>query len=839
VQTESTPETRAGAKENPSAATRDAGLKDRFALALFCLAFAFNLFVVLRWAGQPLLDQHNFRQTQTAISCFWMARTSGPMNWVDYETPVLGSPWQIPLEFPLFQWLVTAVHLVTNLPLDPLGRCLSALLFYAILWPVAMLLRDYGCNRRCFHLAAGLLLLSPLYVYWSRAFLIESTALLFSFLFLAWFRRYLLTQRLGYIGLTTVAGTLALLVKVTTFLPFAAAAGLMFAVDATERKAWRRPRHALRVYLPLFIGATISAACLEAWLRHAAQVTASSYLASPLIPARLHGWLYGTLAQRLSIDFWGETLWKRAISETIGARLLLLVGLLALFRLGLRGCRLPAILVGLFLLPLLTFTNLHIVHNYYLYANGVFLVLAFALLLYRLSSESSFVLFALLCSAAVFAEVHSFVRTYLPSVREDFTGAPLLQTAQFIRDHTPQDSVLFVVGCDWNPAVPYYCQRRSVCMPGWATPNQIESVLQAPEGLCSSKPLAGVVEFANGFEQGRTGAWRSFVSALAQTNLTGRFGPYRAIILPTSDVWQNTILADSLPSTAQEEARWASHLPPGWRPAAASKDPPLFLQQAFLEGKPLPRSAVLSSTKPGAALGLFLRLSNVKSATSTSDVVLGLWGTRSWTTRYIRVSNQAGSPGSVSSGVSNIVEVLCRLPTDVPEDTYQASLVCWRQNRLVSSQLGLQLHILADWSETLPADWPEPLYTNLLGGIEALNVNGVAIGLTNSLVVAKAESTLHLHGWVANPAHIEADQQVLIALQATEHGLVRYVPAQRCWRPDVVQVYGERASEFCGFSVTARLPAELPAGDYHLWVVQKSGGDAGRMDVHRILRVRP
>ena len=41
----------------------------------------------------PLLDRHSFRQTQTAISAYWIAH-GGPL--VAYETPVFGAPYPHP-----------------------------------------------------------------------------------------------------------------------------------------------------------------------------------------------------------------------------------------------------------------------------------------------------------------------------------------------------------------------------------------------------------------------------------------------------------------------------------------------------------------------------------------------------------------------------------------------------------------------------------------------------------------------------------------------------------------------------------------------------------------------
>src|SRR5579862_7514545 len=53
--------------------------------------------LALRWST-PVIGMHAFRQTQTAITSYWMLKGS---PWLAYETPVLGPPWSIPFEFPL------------------------------------------------------------------------------------------------------------------------------------------------------------------------------------------------------------------------------------------------------------------------------------------------------------------------------------------------------------------------------------------------------------------------------------------------------------------------------------------------------------------------------------------------------------------------------------------------------------------------------------------------------------------------------------------------------------------------------------------------------------------
>src|SRR5262249_52359859 len=67
------------------------------------------LFWLLVGLTQPIADLHQFRQTQTAIAAYWIWR-GGP--WLAYETPVLGYPWSIPFEFPIFQYLLAALRLI-------------------------------------------------------------------------------------------------------------------------------------------------------------------------------------------------------------------------------------------------------------------------------------------------------------------------------------------------------------------------------------------------------------------------------------------------------------------------------------------------------------------------------------------------------------------------------------------------------------------------------------------------------------------------------------------------------------------------------------------------------
>src|ERR1051325_8788424 len=98
---------------------------------VFLVAFL----VALIWAQSvsqtgwwhSISDRHGFRQTQTAITSYYLIR-GGPF--LRYETPVFGRPWSTPFEFPLYQWIVAAASEYFATPLNQTGRFIGLAFFY-------------------------------------------------------------------------------------------------------------------------------------------------------------------------------------------------------------------------------------------------------------------------------------------------------------------------------------------------------------------------------------------------------------------------------------------------------------------------------------------------------------------------------------------------------------------------------------------------------------------------------------------------------------------------------------------------------------------------------------
>ena len=87
-----------------------------------------------------------YRQAQTAISALFIKQDNNFS--LAYPTPVLGKPWSIPLEFPLYQWTVVVVSKQTGLGVTKSGRVVSMACFYLMLPAVYLvMMRDQLPSR--------------------------------------------------------------------------------------------------------------------------------------------------------------------------------------------------------------------------------------------------------------------------------------------------------------------------------------------------------------------------------------------------------------------------------------------------------------------------------------------------------------------------------------------------------------------------------------------------------------------------------------------------------------------------------------------------------------------
>lgn len=458
-----------------------------FALGVLFLHAAYYL-----WIGidHPALDAYAFRQTQTALSTYWLWREGFHLV---YETPVLGSPWAIPYEVPIYQWLVALLRTL-GVPIDIGGRLISFFFYIATLYPLWILTRALNLGRSVWLAVAVLYLASPFYVYWSRTIMIESCALFFSVAMLALIASYLNDRRGITLALAFIAGSLAVLTKSTTFPAFAFLAGiLVLARGWQERRQGQVSGARVQPFVLALAALATSLAVGVLWVWYTDSIKAENPFGAQLTSVNLAHFNYGSWSQRFSAEFWRDAIWERALPEIFGYAVLL-AGVAAAAALQSRryaGLMLAA-LAG-FLLPFLLFTNLHFVHSYYQNANALLALIAVALGIAAIAELGQPLLAGIVLAVVVAGQLAFFHAKYVPTIEADFTKTPIYLVSQSVREHVREGDALLVLGADWSSEIPYYSERKSLALPSWMPPPLIKQALDDPEKFLGGLKLGGIV----------------------------------------------------------------------------------------------------------------------------------------------------------------------------------------------------------------------------------------------------------------------------------------------------------------------------------------------------------
>jgi hypothetical protein len=444
-----------------------------FFLALLLVCFCFNLFCCFTAFNNQLLDRHSFRQTQTALTVYYFLKDGYSVN---YQTPILGTPWRIPFEFPLYQWIVALLKQATSMSVESCGRIVSILFFYLALIPAYCLLRRISNNRNVPLLIISLVLAHPIYLFWTRAFMIESTALFFSIAYTWLFAIYIDNRKAGHFLLALATGVIAALVKITTLLPWMACASLFLIWKLYEErnKASIRQKILRHLYTTLFLF-LIPIATIKYWVSFSDEIkSANLYAYSITSSEHLQQWNFGSLSQRFLPITWAKIFANSGLQMLKSIPGIAATGLFYLFLafvvlLALRqkksALKLAGISFFLYLVAPILFVNLHFVHTYYTYANSIFFCAALGFVMYTLICSDTTrirmlgIVFA--TTAVLFFLAGYFTNYYPHQVRRDTT---VTAVSDFIKKHTTKDDVLLIYGDDWNSQYSFYSERRSLAL---------------------------------------------------------------------------------------------------------------------------------------------------------------------------------------------------------------------------------------------------------------------------------------------------------------------------------------------------------------------------------------
>jgi hypothetical protein len=456
-------------------------------------AVALGIFIGLGllYAGQPPLERHAFRQTQTALTAYWFLRDGFSLA---YLTPVGGPPWRIPFELPLYQALVALLSGATGLSVAAAGRLTSLAFLLACLPPMATIVLRLGLSELVFHAFVAIALSSPLYLFWGRSVMIETTALWLAVMTLwAW----IVAEDEGWTPVRwagfTVFATLAMLQKVTTALPVLL---VLVVVHGLHELGRLRRRNVAPAVLMRRLGWVALAfatplAATAAWVVWTDAVKAASELGRGLTSAQLAEWNWGTLAQRLSTPLWRDVLWTRLFVENLGGLgglVLLLAAVLAHDAARVR--RIVLVTIALGIVPLLMFPNLHLVHDYYQSANALFLMFGVAVGLGAIvAPRIGLAATGALLATVVSVNLYGSITVAVQWMRNDmFLDSRDEMVASVIRRETSPEARFVASGHGWSSTFVFLSERRGRMVGGEVHP------LVDPAGAVEAGTLGAVVD---------------------------------------------------------------------------------------------------------------------------------------------------------------------------------------------------------------------------------------------------------------------------------------------------------------------------------------------------------
>jgi hypothetical protein len=430
-----------------------------------------------------------FRQAQTALSSYFIQQENNFS--LAYPTPVLGKPWSIPMEFPLYQWTTVIVSNVTGIPLTQSGRLISVLCYYLTLPAVFLLLGQWIASRARRVLVLSVVLSSPFYIFYARAFLMETMALMAGVWFLLSYVRSVQTGKWGWFVAANLFGAAAGLVKVTTFILYLSpAAGWMLWMlwDARPKDFASRWSQFGSLFLRGAIATLLPFVVTIAWMRFADATKALNPASQFLVSSHMVGYHFGTAATRFSHRVWAGH-WQIMSEVVIWLPLLIAAGVLIVLFVGQRWWQV-VICLACFLGVQLLFPELYAWHEYYYVANALFLLVAIGIGLVaifesRLNRGVSW----LLLSGVLAAQVHHYFKHYYAtqSALAD-AGSGLTQVLNRL---TEPNDVMLVAGEDWNSMTPYYAKRRALMMRGDVEQN--EAILRAAFAKLEGEHVAVLV----------------------------------------------------------------------------------------------------------------------------------------------------------------------------------------------------------------------------------------------------------------------------------------------------------------------------------------------------------
>lgn len=428
---------------------------------------------------------YQWRPLHTEVTVYWFVREG--IDILNYQTPFYGPPWQIPIEFPLFQAMAAIVFKAGLGKLEFACRLTALLCFYLSALFLYLLCKKIFLDNLTRFMTLSLFLWLPINIHYSTEPLIDHLALAFALAYLYFILLWLDTHSSFWNALfATIFGSLSLLVKPTT-MPVVVIPIIVFVLkdmwtiygkdlkppfnlQNVLKKVWTQRFY----WLMLLMMAVIPMLVGSIWTRHADLIKDRSVFTEWHTSKAMVNWYFGTWSLRMD-----QSVWINHISEA--QRLFLPYGLSIFAVLGTFVAVDIIPFAGeqtktrLFILSVIAslgvalalFLSLYQQQYYFIAFSASMAILGgYGLARFwqlRKTKGRTFI-FVFAIWAIIFLgfniKDHKTLRNI--AVSENRKLGKMMVRAQRIQKHVPRDNWIVVVGPDWDPIHVYPLERKAM-----------------------------------------------------------------------------------------------------------------------------------------------------------------------------------------------------------------------------------------------------------------------------------------------------------------------------------------------------------------------------------------
>lgn len=449
-------------------------LEKKLSGLILYISFTISILFTFLFLNQPIIEEHAFRQTQTALTSLYLLKDGFQF---DYRTPTLGYPWSIPFEFPIYQWIVAITYKYIfsfiNFNLDMTGRLISYLFFLGCLFPYAGVIKLFNIPIIHIKFFISTIISSSFYLFWASTFLIESTVLFFSLSFL-YFSLLIIFKKeestLNYL-LMSLFLVLALLQKITTSFPILL---IVFLLRIFTLRSFYYERESFYKLFRFCSYLILPSLIFLYWTYYSENVRSLNFFGA-LINEATFDWNFGPIKLAFDPLNWLSLFFYRL--ENIPIYLLSLIYIPCfIFWDKFRNITIIFLFTALTLAPVLIFRNVHAIHNYYQFSSYFFLFTIPLLFIYfsNLNKYKYFLylLLIIINLASFFTSDYFNKRIEAKTVENN----SILNLANFIKNKSNNTDRFVLIGHDWSSAIPYYSERLGLVVPAWNKNYEIEAI---------------------------------------------------------------------------------------------------------------------------------------------------------------------------------------------------------------------------------------------------------------------------------------------------------------------------------------------------------------------------